>query len=267
VRKQVLACDSFPAHTHISCEVALVLSGRYECLLNGARIALEPGQLLLVQPTDVHEDFYQPDSDLVFLTFIFYDFSGRLWKHGLISGDAPVEARRLSLAQDQLLGDLFGLFLRSGPDQNVKRGLGESLLWRLLAVLPESSLLPEFQLLLEQNAFQRKVASAFQERLFESLDVGSLASNLGLSKRALEYKFRRYFKESPAHAFMACKMRYAVQLLEQGEDVKAVAAKLGFSNPFYFSTAFKRVIGYPPSHTETGRGKGGSLRKNEGDLR
>jgi AraC-like DNA-binding protein len=48
-------------------------------------------------------------------------------------------------------------------------------------------------------------------------------------------------------------MELAWQLLRNGTAVTAVAERLHYCNPFYFSRAFKKFYGQPPSQVRLGR--------------
>ncbi len=59
--------------------------------------------------------------------------------------------------------------------------------------------------------------------------------------------FRRYDHQTPYQYLMRLKMNQAAERLQNpGTLVKKVAAELGFSDPFYFSRAFKSVFGLSP---------------------
>ena len=59
--------------------------------------------------------------------------------------------------------------------------------------------------------------------------------------------FRRFDHQSPYQYLQRLKMNQAADLLRQpGALVKQVAEEVGFSDPFQFSRAFKRVFGTSP---------------------
>ncbi|MHC4727558.1 MAG: helix-turn-helix transcriptional regulator, partial [Planctomycetota bacterium] len=60
--------------------------------------------------------------------------------------------------------------------------------------------------------------------------------------------FKRFDNQSPYQYLMRLKMNVAAQRLQSpNTSVKEVAFELGFSDPFHFSRAFKRIFGMPPS--------------------
>ncbi|MBA3686776.1 MAG: helix-turn-helix transcriptional regulator [Planctomycetes bacterium] len=60
--------------------------------------------------------------------------------------------------------------------------------------------------------------------------------------------FQRFASETPYDLVRRLRVRRAADLLrEPSRSVASIADELGFSNPFHFSRAFKRVFGLPPS--------------------
>lgn len=77
--------------------------------------------------------------------------------------------------------------------------------------------------------------------------LGDLAASVGLSRAALARRFQQAVGESPMAYLTHWRLAVAADLLA-GSDlgVAAVARRVGYPNPFTFSTAFKRVYGRSP---------------------
>ena len=205
----------------------------------------------MIQPFDRHEDFYHQGGELIFLIFDLHDLSGQVWRSGIISAMAPTKTRVLNIDAGSPLKRLLDLILEQGAENEnqmlARVKLGEAFFWQLIADIPAPLLSPQFAGSIEQRIFQSRVMEFFMEIAHEQLNTRQLATRLGMSKRSMEYKFRAVFDASPARAFTAYKIRLAAQMLEHGNSVKAVAEQLGFPDQFYFSTVFKRIMGFPPS--------------------
>ncbi len=238
-------------HNHISGELIIPRGEDYECIINGSRTIVKPGQLIMIQPFDRHEDFYHQGGELIFLIFDLHDLSGQVWRSGIISAMAPTKTRVLNIDAGSPLKRLLDLILEQGAENEnqmlARVKLGEAFFWQLIADIPAPLLSPQFAGSIEQRIFQSRVMEFFMEIAHEQLNTRQLATRLGMSKRSMEYKFRAVFDASPARAFTAYKIRLAAQMLEHGNSVKAVAEQLGFPDQFYFSTVFKRIMGFPPS--------------------
>jgi len=65
--------------------------------------------------------------------------------------------------------------------------------------------------------------------------------------------FQRFGRQSPAQYLQHLRMNRAVDLLQNSDRlVKEVAEELGFSDPYNFSRAFKRVFGVSPAFLQKG---------------
>jgi AraC-like DNA-binding protein len=77
--------------------------------------------------------------------------------------------------------------------------------------------------------------------------VANLAAAVGVSRAALARRFHELVGEPPMTFLTNWRMALAADLLrEPGAVVGAVARQVGYSSPFTFSTAFKRVYGVAP---------------------
>lgn len=90
------------------------------------------------------------------------------------------------------------------------------------------------------------------ERVEASLEhpwtLEKLAAEAGYSKEHLRRLCRRQLGRSPMHQVTYLRMRRAADLLASTElTVEAIAHQVGYHNPFVFSNAFTRWIGWRPS--------------------
>ncbi|MFI5356323.1 MAG: AraC family transcriptional regulator, partial [Opitutales bacterium] len=74
-----------------------------------------------------------------------------------------------------------------------------------------------------------------------------LARTAALSREALRRLCLRHHGQSPLREVTRLRMQRAATLLRHTSDkVASIALRVGFTDPFAFSTAFKRVQGRPP---------------------
>lgn len=77
--------------------------------------------------------------------------------------------------------------------------------------------------------------------------VGTLASEIGVSRAALARRFAERVGESPMAFLTNWRLALAADLLHEPEaTLGSVAHQVGYSTPFALSTAFKRVRGVTP---------------------
>ncbi len=80
------------------------------------------------------------------------------------------------------------------------------------------------------------------------IDILSLASLCGISRTYMTRLFNACFSMPPNQYIISKKMEYACDLLKTRQyKIQEIAEKVGYSNSFYFSRAFKKHKGVPPS--------------------
>ena len=79
--------------------------------------------------------------------------------------------------------------------------------------------------------------------------VPELAREAGLSPVQFTRRFRRLTGTSPNLYLVRRRIERASQLIQQSPlKISEIAESLGYSDVFFFSRQFKRILGFPPSH-------------------
>lgn len=82
----------------------------------------------------------------------------------------------------------------------------------------------------------------------EGFSVHDLCKFVGMSRTSLYMKLKNLVDLSPQDFIIHTRLRYARKLLREDDmHIKEVAYQCGFTNPKYFSTAFKKYFGSSPS--------------------
>jgi YesN/AraC family two-component response regulator len=86
----------------------------------------------------------------------------------------------------------------------------------------------------------------------EDFSVESLAKNIGMSRSQLHRKLRALTDHSTSEFIRTLRLQHAAYLLQQKQfTVTKVAFEVGFNNPSYFSTCFRKQFGKLPSEYMT----------------
>jgi AraC-like DNA-binding protein len=90
------------------------------------------------------------------------------------------------------------------------------------------------------------------DAMYERLETGWRVEEMARAARLSERRFRQVFAlntgDSPKKYFDRLRMEKGRQLLQLGlYTVQEVADQFGFSSPFHFSKAYRRLYGVPPS--------------------
>ncbi|WP_024805186.1 AraC family transcriptional regulator [Nocardia sp. BMG51109] len=98
-----------------------------------------------------------------------------------------------------------------------------------------------------QDPIVARILHAIHSNPGRDWTADSLAAHAAVSRATLYRRFSALFGESPLSYLNGRRMTLAADLLAGGETVGTVARKVGYRNPFAFSTAFRRHHGRPPS--------------------
>ena len=84
--------------------------------------------------------------------------------------------------------------------------------------------------------------------LDQPLSTSDLAAAARVSDTALQNAFHKTFGMSAGKYILASKMREAERLVNEGYlSVKEIAARLGFTSRNYFTRAYRKFFGRPPT--------------------
>ena len=84
--------------------------------------------------------------------------------------------------------------------------------------------------------------------LDQQLDIDALAARVYLSHTGLIWKFKRELGTTPSQYLILLRLRYAKQLLlHHSYSITEIAEMCGYTNPYYFTNAFRRYSGMSPT--------------------
>lgn len=226
--------------------LVLMVEGRgYFHDSRGARLELEPGDVVLVFPEIAHAYGPVRGSDWSQVYFVFDGPQFELWRaRGLLSPDHPV--LRLGGADywRQRLHDV----VKSEPLHAA--GAPLRAMGRFLQVVAE-------MIAVDGENTREKGQDAWLEkslrRLGERAAIGwltpqAVAKEVGLSYENFRKRFVNLTGESPGRYQKRKRLEWACADIYHGEhSLKQTADALGFCDVFHFSKAFKHEIGITPS--------------------
>ena len=107
--------------------------------------------------------------------------------------------------------------------------------------------LPLDEIAVSRRARLESTFELMRQRIDEPMLLDELASHAGLSVSHFSELVRHETGQSPMAYFIQLKIRLACRLLDLTEKpVKVVASETGYSDPYYFSRVFKKVMGISP---------------------
>ncbi|MBQ9131664.1 MAG: helix-turn-helix transcriptional regulator [Clostridia bacterium] len=100
-----------------------------------------------------------------------------------------------------------------------------------------------------QNTTIQKIIDLTEQNFRNpELSVALIAKEIGYNPKYLSHFFKEKMNISYSEYLRSFRFKYAISIFELGiSSVKNVAFLSGFSDPLYFSNAFKKAVGISPS--------------------
>jgi AraC-like DNA-binding protein len=247
----VIARRDFPFYV-----LEYVLSGQGTVRLGRRRAELRPGVVFSFAPATDVEIHTNPRDPMVkyFLGIAGDGVVQRLRRCGV----APGSVRQLAAHAEvtSVLEDLVREGQRSGA---LARRIGATLFELLLLKIEDTATLAPQASEPAREAFLRcKALIDTEADRINTLE--ELAAAARVEASSVCRWFRRYQGTSPYQYLLRRKMNIAAEhLIEHGGFVKEAAQRVGFSDPYHFSRAFKAVHGIAPRALLQYRQTGGAM--------
>lgn len=219
-----------------------IVSGRGTYDSGGRTFVLGPGDAFLARPdTPI---YYRADRTDPW-EYYWVGFSGP--SAALLLAQTPFSASRPVLhlaAGDRLRRALLDIYKARGADYpSAVRMAGY--LQAALGLLMDAAPAHGTDALQD---YARRGDSFIQQNYSRDISVEAVAAHVGVSRSYLHRAFRSVFGCAPGAYLTDYRLDRASQLLRHsGLSVGAVAASVGFADPFYFSRLFRRRMGMSPS--------------------
>jgi len=98
-----------------------------------------------------------------------------------------------------------------------------------------------------EDADVAQAVRIIRESACTGIDVAHVAEEVGLSRRALERRFRQYLGRSPKAEIMRIRLEHAEMLMARTDKTsESIAKQSGFSSLEYFTKVFRQKVGMKP---------------------
>lgn len=210
------------------------LAGEGRVMVDGRFVQSLPGHAFLLPPRTMQAFFTPHNKVWQFCWVRFQETSGQF---PLARSHSPVLAKfngaPLALAIEGLRAECVG----NASPANVDNWL------RVIHAYVTQFALPQ--------RFHERLRSTWQmveKALNEPWTITQLARECCVSEKQFQRLCRRELGRTPQQQLIWLRMRRASEMIIQGgHKVQAIAAAVGYQNPFVFSSTFKRVTGWSPS--------------------
>jgi len=209
-----------------------------------SRKSIKAGDLFLLFPGVRHA--YSPDPETGWHEY-WVGFAGhhanRLYENGIISADKPVH--NIGLNQDVMADfeQIIQLCRQQPPGFQVLLG---ALVLQLLAHVHACEI--RAKTTHEESEYVETARSIMRMHVEDSIEVGDIALEIGISYQRLLDLFQDYTGLTPYQYFLKLRIHRAKELLlDRSLSIKEVATQMNFDNQYYFSRLFRKKTGMPPS--------------------
>lgn len=240
----------------------IILSGDVITSVDGLRIPMKPGDMILFFPFQFHSTrLLCAPSEYSFLAITFTEktrnYSSLLpLKNHLLSPDKS-DARRIeTIIRTWLRRD------RPAPEKAVLALM--DLLWSQRRRVLRSEMEQPLSSALPRETADR-ISDYFRNHFTSPISLKTVATEFGISEETIRRIFHKsYGGITPGKLIRRLRMQFALEMLEHtGEPIARIAEQCGYSDTFVFSKAFKRLTGLSPQQHRKNYLEGISGRKPE----
>jgi AraC-like DNA-binding protein len=226
-------------------EIVFIREGSGTHIIDGRAYSTGRGDLLIYNGGVLHDESANPGEGMNVYCCAFTNLKLRgLPKNTLSRGRVRIPTGERHGEFDSLFG-LLHAQIRS--EQRLSLACCDHLLQALLLMV--SSLIDEQDA--EETAARYELGESVKRYIDrhyqDELDLGRLSEALNISPYYLAHRFRQSVGCSPIQYLIRRRIGEAQTLLiNTGLSVTDIALMVGYDNPNYFNTAFRKVVGIPP---------------------
>lgn len=225
-------------------EMVFVLDGKLQITAGERVFLLEKGEVIVHNPMQFHALSCSQGTDV---TILIFSFSGKY---------IPLLQDKVYKVSD--ISEVWNLYLKAKKsftfdgiyfnafkgDKN--EGLKFAKELELFIMRLADNFINPKELTTQGAKNYNAVINVLKANINKRLSVTQIAQLCNMSSISLQKTFSRFANIGVMEYFNRLKIAKAKQFLKEGYSVKETALKLGFYDPNYFSTVFKRITGNPP---------------------
>ncbi len=238
----------FSGEAHDFAEIVYITKGRAEITANERVFYLEQGQLVLHPPLEFHRIRNAQDEPLGIMVFSFSTNEPECPSLVLTPNSAFVQRMQtlLSLIDEtfcfenvHVISVLPNMEMQAKYIQNELQSI-------FLNILSSTPATPSIQTSKKAKDYAL-ILQTFKQNLSHSGSTDDFAKLCKMSPSTLKKIVHEYSGMGVMALFHKIKLQLACNLLRENKSVQEVSIQLGFENPNYFCTFFKRKFGISPT--------------------
>ena len=238
-------------HNHPEFEILKILSGSGSVWVGGEEYKVSAGDIVFVNPMQVHLTKYDKDKAYVHkcVCFNLSLIGDDLLKNYLCAETAlvtPIISAKSPY--NAILSDYFELLYTSCESEDAVFSMeAPCYITLIFSTLIKGGYIAKNQKPTNNLEFEKTVVTYINEHLFEQITSQKASNALNFNQSYFCRTFKKSFGMSFSNYVNSERVAYSRKLLEQGKSISQVALEIGFSSATAYTKFFKQKYGLLPS--------------------
>jgi AraC family transcriptional regulator len=227
-----------PAHAHEPASICLTLSGHALEIIDGVRVNVQPGGVIMRAPKIIHSNQYGDVPHRGFMIELEEKWLQtcrhflRLFEGHRYFPDGPVPALALRICRESRIKD------------SVAPIMVEALMLEMLGHASRSLVKPPVRL----PPWLTQARDLLHGRFNDSLNLIEIANIVGVHPTHLARSFKKHYRTTVGEYLRRLRLDWAtLQLSETEASIAEIASAAGFYDQSHFSHLFKQHTGFTPA--------------------
>jgi len=231
-------------------ELTVVTDGMGYITTNGVETPVKPGDVYMSFPYELH-DLRASDKDK--FDYDFFSFSpGPTFKEDLEKLNADFYDPTLRVFNDERVSDLIAMIVSEVSKEKlygnelVASAFNQIVIYTLRRFSKIERSTPNVS---EAEIFCQQIMTYIDTHIYSMTNLSELSVQFGYNYTYISSLFKKTTGNTLLDYYRKRKLTIAQALLDEGKfTIGKIAEKLGYSSPFAFSAAFKKMYGISPKN-------------------
>lgn len=240
--------SKFRLHTHVLGELFCFKQGRAIFHIEGSQYPMEPGDIVLMRPTEAHYIAVSPDFpyERTVINFDMALFDRIEPEHRLLQAYYSREAGKQNVYHAKAFGDNSYMDHIHALAQHTGSRLASLADLILLLTKINTVFVSQPACSTEEDTVDQRILRYINNNLASPLALEHLCDRFFISRAQLSRRFRKATGTSVAKYITAKRLIHAQQLIRSGSKPTEVFSVCGFQDYSTFYRAYSKYFGYSP---------------------
>ena len=242
-------------HSHSILEIAYILSGKGQYLIDGVTYDVKQGDLLVCNPGVMHQSIITNPSDptlefvagITDLHFLNMEPNSLTLPNGPVLSLSNEVKREISRCCYEIIDE--NMAPQSGRYYLVQAQMMKILilLYRAVAEKPRDEVVGVPFESYSKSYVVQKIIQYLKSNYSQHISLDGIAQNMYLSPVYISKIFKEKTGDSPINYLIQIRLTKAKEMLEENRgSIRTIAAQVGYDDVYHFSKLFKKYYGVSP---------------------